>query len=111
MSNLFDCYRWAPMFETLPHSSENHAEYVPSWIKMQLRNHTAKGIMRLEVAILNELDGLLYGSRSIGCQNPLAVGVCLWKLILAYRGHLSYVSARFLLVEDIGKINNFLCAG
>lgn len=76
-------------------------KFVPSWVKMQLRQHIGKGIMELEVDILNELDCLIYGPQSIGRQNPLAIWACLWLLILTYRGHFSFIHWFFLHEQNL----------
>jgi len=55
---------------------------------LQLRIIVSKAIIGLEVEILSRIDKLVYGCENIGRQNPLAIWVCLWILILSYKEHM-----------------------
>jgi hypothetical protein len=70
---------------------EPNESYGSSWMKLQLRYHTGKGIALLEAEILDELERLLYGSEGIGKKNPLATWICLWLLVLMYKDQMSFI--------------------
>ena len=89
MKRLLHIYSWAPMAKAMPGGRD--LGYTSSWIKMQLRHQMAKKIMDIEVEVLDELDRVLHNSAGIGKRSPLAIWVCLWLLILAYRGHFTFM--------------------
>lgn len=97
MKRLLAIYQEAPVVRDSPDFPDLY--FVPSYVKMQLRHFIANGIMELEVEILDELDNLVYKSDGIGSRSPLAIWVCLWVLILAYRGHLTFAHWHYFHVR------------
>lgn len=70
---------------------DSSPEFVPSWIKLQLRHHIGQGITVLEAEILDELDRLIGSPEGLGRRQPIATWSCLWILILAYRSHFHFI--------------------
>jgi len=72
-------------------------------IYIQLKAILSQEIIQLEAGILSELDKLVYGIDGIGRDNPIALWVCLWTLILSYKAHIIY-----LKVDILGNGNGSL---
>ncbi|KAH8744021.1 hypothetical protein F5882DRAFT_423713 [Hyaloscypha sp. PMI_1271] len=60
-------------------------------MQSQIHNLVRKEAMKLEAEVLSELERILYSSQSIGSQNPIAIWVCLWLLLLYYKSHLTFI--------------------
>jgi hypothetical protein len=60
----------------------------------------------IEAEILAEIDKRVYGSEGIGRQNPIALWVCLWTLILSYKDQRIFLN--FWVPSGKGKVLIFL---
>jgi hypothetical protein len=76
--------------KSLPKSVESR--YVSSTISLQIDLIVSRRIIELEVEILSKIDKLAQGVGT-GGEDPLAVWMCLWLLILAYQEHMIYEKA------------------
>jgi hypothetical protein len=94
MKRLFSLFRRAALLKSSPDNEEG--DFVGTWIKSQLKHHTASGIVELEAYIFDELDRLLYGHDGIGKRNPLATWVCLWILVLVYKEQMAFIHFHYL---------------
>lgn len=109
LRRLFYMYRDSAKATSSPSVSDSvETKYVSSWMKIQLRYHIAKGIVALELEILNELDRLVYGYQGIGRRNPIVIWACLWTLILTYRTHLPFIHWLSFLYDE-SKSKTTLC--
>jgi hypothetical protein len=87
MKRFLSMYQIAPIVK----GEYGKNSYASSWSKMQLRLFIAKEVTSLEAQILAKLDQIVYRAGGIGRENPLAVWVCLWMLILTYRSHFPFL--------------------
>jgi hypothetical protein len=91
---LFTLFRRAALLKSSP--DDEKGEFVGTWIKSQLKQRIASGIVKLEANIFDELDRSLYGRDGIGKRNPLATWVCLWILVLAYKEQMAVIHFHYL---------------
>jgi len=59
----------------------------------QLRLKISQDFEKLEPLMLTEVDKLVSRLAQIGRQHLIAVRVCLWNLIFAYRDHMIHIHA------------------
>ena len=89
MKLLLGLYRVCPIMK---HTKDSVETEFASWpMQAQIQNLVTKEAVKLEAEALSELERLLYSSQSIGSQNPIAIWVCLWLLLLYYKSHLDTV--------------------
>jgi hypothetical protein len=89
MKLLLGLYRVCPIMK---HTEDSVETEFASWaMQAQIQNLVMKEAVKLEAEALSELERLLYSSQSIGSQNPIAIWVCLWLLLLYYKSHLDTV--------------------
>jgi hypothetical protein len=88
MQDLFTIYRGNIRFKDTLDSPETAIISYES--STQLRYIISKEILQLEIAILSEIDSLVYTSSNISRQDPLAFWICLWTLIFCYKSHVIY---------------------
>jgi hypothetical protein len=94
MQSLFALFRIGiGVKESLDSPNLNH---VSSAMSTQLRYIISKEIVTVEVEVLAQIDKLVFGSETIGRQNPLVIWVCLWTLILSYKDHMVYTDAFYV---------------
>lgn len=98
MTRLMNLYTPVPLYTTP--QRQPVMKYVPSWIKLQLRHHMGKKIVALEAEILGQIDRLIGGPEGLGRRQPIAICVCLWILILAYRSHIDFIFFYFREDDD-----------
>lgn len=91
---LFTLFRRAALLKSSP--DDEAGEFVGTWIKFQLKQRIASGIVELEENIFDEFDRLLYGHDGIGKRNPLATWVCLWILVLVYKEQMAFIHFHYL---------------
>jgi hypothetical protein len=89
MKLLLGLYRVCPIMKHTEDSVE--AEFASWAMQSQIQNLVIKEAVELEAEALSELERLLYSSQSIGSQNPIAIWVCLWLLLLYYKSHLDFI--------------------
>jgi len=91
MQQLFALFRTGA---TMKHSLDSEdVRHISTAIAVQLKSIISKELVKVEIAVLSEVDKLVYGSETIGRQSPLAMWVCLWTLILSYKEHMVYANA------------------
>ncbi|KAF4628762.1 hypothetical protein G7Y89_g9391 [Cudoniella acicularis] len=61
-------------------------------MRMQITTIIAQDIIKLELLMLSEMDRVLYGAGGIGRGNALAMWLCLWALVFAYKEHMIMMS-------------------
>jgi len=89
MKLLLGLYRLCPIVKHTEDSVET--EFAAWAMQSQIHNLVRKEAMKLEAEVLSELERILYSSQSIGSQNPIAIWVCLWLLLLYYKSHLTFI--------------------
>lgn len=80
-----------PRIKSLPNNAETR--YVSSTVSLQIDLIVSRRIVELEVEILSKIDKLAQGVDCTGREDPLAIWMCLWLLILAYQEYMIYQKA------------------
>jgi hypothetical protein len=89
MKLLLGLYRLCPIMKQTKDSVET--EFASWAMQSQIQNLVMKEAVKLEAEVLSELERILHSSQSIGSQNPIAIWVCLWLLLLYYKSHLVFI--------------------
>jgi hypothetical protein len=94
MQRLFALFRTGTAVKDSLDSQFNN--YPSAAMSTQLKYIISKELVVVEVEVLAQIDKIVFGSETIGRQNPLAIWVCLWTLILSYKDHMVYTRAFFV---------------
>jgi hypothetical protein len=60
-------------------------EWAATLMVRALGSRVRNALVEIEAEVLFEFERIIFGSGSIGKQNPVAIWVCLWLLILHYK--------------------------
>jgi hypothetical protein len=89
MKSLYGIYRPSAIIKEYRDSPE--FEWAPTPMVVALDDRIRKALVEVEAEVLFEFERIIFGVGGIGKQNPLAVWVCLWLLILHYNSMMAWV--------------------
>jgi hypothetical protein len=88
---LLGIFQTTPRIKSSPKNFDSR--FVSSTISIQIESIVSRRIIELEVEILSKIDKLAQGVECTGREDPLAVWMCLWLLILAYQEYMIFEKA------------------